>query len=213
MTTHGWGGLKRLWLGSVADELVRRVRCPVLLHRPTEGQPAIGMHRVLIALEGVEAAEALLEPALEIGHLIPGTHYTLLHVVEPHIPLVLRLGGIPTRTGDAWVREIRDTAADRFEHLARRLRGRGIVADSRVLIGRGTGEQILNFARQAGCDLIVVGTRGARGADRAVFGSVADKVVRGATQMVLIVPLGRDPAPEPEAERHDAALTSTGGAP
>jgi nucleotide-binding universal stress UspA family protein len=38
MTTHGWGGLKRLWLGSVADELVRRVRCPVLLQRPSSGR-------------------------------------------------------------------------------------------------------------------------------------------------------------------------------
>lgn len=33
MTTHGRGGLERLALGSVADEVVRRVHCPVLLVR------------------------------------------------------------------------------------------------------------------------------------------------------------------------------------
>src|SRR5215212_2395629 len=33
MTTHGRSGLKRVALGSVADEVVRRVHCPVLLVR------------------------------------------------------------------------------------------------------------------------------------------------------------------------------------
>jgi nucleotide-binding universal stress UspA family protein len=33
MTTHGRGGLTRVALGSVADEVVRRAPCPVLLVR------------------------------------------------------------------------------------------------------------------------------------------------------------------------------------
>jgi len=33
MTTHGRGGIRRVALGSVADEVVRRVHCPVLLVR------------------------------------------------------------------------------------------------------------------------------------------------------------------------------------
>jgi nucleotide-binding universal stress UspA family protein len=36
MTTHGRSGLARALLGSVADEVVRRSRCPVLLVRVTE---------------------------------------------------------------------------------------------------------------------------------------------------------------------------------
>ena len=61
-----------------------------------------------------------------------------------------------------------------------------------MLVERGAGEQILSFARRSGCDLIVVGTR-VTGLERAMFGSVADKVVRGATQMVLVVPLRVEP--------------------
>ena len=201
MATHGWGGLKRMWLGSVTDELVRLSRCPALLLRPASGPPAIGIHRVLVALESTEGAEAILEPALALGTLVQGTHYTLLQVIEPQIPLVLRMAGIPARTGAAWAREVRDIAAGHLEHLAQRLRHRGIVADARVLTGRGTGEQILNFARRAGCDLIVVGTRGAGGVDRLVFGSVADKVLRGASQMVLVVPVRTELEPELETRR------------
>src|SRR5689334_21271181 len=39
MTTHGRGPLARFWLGSVADELVRKMPVPVLLVRPQEGPP------------------------------------------------------------------------------------------------------------------------------------------------------------------------------
>ena len=37
MTTHGRGPLSRFWLGSVADELVRRATVPLLLIRPQGG--------------------------------------------------------------------------------------------------------------------------------------------------------------------------------
>jgi nucleotide-binding universal stress UspA family protein len=177
---------------------------PASLQRP----PTIGLRRILVALESTEGAEAILEAAFALGHRVQGTHYTLLHVVEPQIPLVLRLGGIPAQTGDVWVREVRDTAAGRLEHLARRLRHRGILADGRVVTGRGAGEQILNFAHQAGCDLIVLGTHGARGVDRLILGSVADKLLRGATQMVLVVPVGVEPALETRGEA--AAVAHTG---
>src|SRR5512140_1097579 len=40
MTTHGRGPLGRLWLGSVADTLVRRAGKPVLLIRAHEGEEA-----------------------------------------------------------------------------------------------------------------------------------------------------------------------------
>lgn len=36
MTTHGRGGLERAWLGSVTDQLIRRVGIPVLVAQPCE---------------------------------------------------------------------------------------------------------------------------------------------------------------------------------
>ena len=48
MSTHGRGPLSRFWLGSVADELVRRMPVPVLLVRPKEEAPmAFRSDRVL----------------------------------------------------------------------------------------------------------------------------------------------------------------------
>ena len=42
MATHGRGGIRRAWLGSVADHLIRHLEVPVLLVRPTEGAAAQG---------------------------------------------------------------------------------------------------------------------------------------------------------------------------
>jgi nucleotide-binding universal stress UspA family protein len=46
MSTHGRGGIRRAWLGSVADYLIRNLEVPVLLVRPREGEagPALGWY-------------------------------------------------------------------------------------------------------------------------------------------------------------------------
>lgn len=208
MTTHGWGGLKRLWLGSVAQALVHRVHCPTLLMRPSREAPGFGLHRILVALESADDADVLLEPALALGSLVEGAHYTLLQVVQLQPPLLLRIAGIPDRTDRDWVGQIAGEADCRLDRVASRLRHRGIAADARVLVERGAGEQILSLARRSGCDLIVVGTR-AKGLERAVFGSVADKVVRGASQMVLVVPMTREVSEVREARAMAPAAAYT----
>ncbi len=213
MTTHGWGGLKRLWLGSVADELLRQVRSPVLLLRPTRGQPAIGFHRVLVALDGTTGCEAVLESALAVAALFPGAHYTLAQVIEPPPGLVLRMLGNAARLGRAWVESHRAAVLSRLEHLGRGLRRRGFVLEVRALVGQGTGEQILKLARTTKSDLLVVGTRAPSVVDRLAFGSVADKIVRGATQPVLVVPLETAPVDGARPERRAATLAHSGQAP
>ncbi len=57
---------------------------------------------------------------------------------------------------------------------------------------------IVNLAKDKHADLIVMGTRGDRGWRRALTGSVADAVVRSATQPVLVVPSRRDGRPYPD---------------
>jgi nucleotide-binding universal stress UspA family protein len=210
MTTHGWGGVKRLWLGSVAEALVHRVHCPTLLMRPSGEAPAFGLHRILLALESADDADVLLDPALALGSLIEGAQYTLLQVVQLDPPLLLRLAGIPDRSVRDWVGQIAEEADCRLDRVAARLRHRGIAADARVLVEHGAGEQILSLAQRSGCDLIVVGTR-ATGLERAVFGSVADKVVRGATQMVLVVPLRVESEPEAAKGQEAKAVASAAG--
>ncbi len=67
MTTHGRGPVSRFFLGSVADEVVRRSPVPVLLLRPHDPPtgpatpPAIS--NVMVPLDGSALAEDVLGPA------------------------------------------------------------------------------------------------------------------------------------------------------
>lgn len=61
----------------------------------------------------------------------------------------------------------------------------GGLAMSVELAGDAASE-ITRFAREFGCDLIVVGTHGRKGLRRATLGSVAETVVRSAPCQVLV---------------------------
>src|SRR5690349_2148692 len=88
MAVVGAGPWTRRWLGSVADELVRRLPMPLLLLRPQEPAPAPGIEpafrHILIPLDGSEVAEQILEPAVALGKLMQA-EYTLLRVAKPAV--------------------------------------------------------------------------------------------------------------------------------
>jgi nucleotide-binding universal stress UspA family protein len=192
MTTHGHTGLGRLWLGSVADRLLRWVKVPVLLLRPKDGSLQTEFRHTLVALDGLPEGERVLEPAIELGSLCPDARFTLVQVVEPPIPLITRLAMRPARM-QPQRRELQENCARGYlERVAMRMRARGLHVTTQMISARGPGEQILGLAQAIGADLLVVGTHGARGVERMLLGSVADKVIRGASQAVLVVPTRRE---------------------
>lgn len=202
MTTHGRGGLSRLWLGSVADALVRHAGVPVLLVRG-EGEspadvPAPSFRRVLVPLDGSMIAEAVLEHAVRVG--TPGaTTYTLLSVVEPRLIAARPYPGMSTPPVDQDDLEPRrDEAQAYLDHVAGELRRSGATVATRVIVNLQAAPAILEAAAAEGADLIALATRGRGAVPRLVLGSVADKVVRGADTPVLVIrPMDVEPASAP----------------
>ncbi|HEU5303005.1 MAG TPA: universal stress protein [Gemmatimonadales bacterium] len=192
MTTHGHTGVNRLWLGSVADRLLRRVRVPVLLLRPKNGVPHTEFRQTLVALDGLAEGERILDPAIELASLTSDAHFTLVQVVEPPVSLITRMAMSGTTMRQHW-RDLQENCARSYlERVATRMRKRGLSVTTQMLSGPGVGEAILGLAHAIGADLVVVGTHGARGVERMLLGSVADKVIRGASQAVLVVPTQRE---------------------
>jgi len=61
--------------------------------------------------------------------------------------------------------------------------------------------EIVRYARDAGIDVIVMGTHGRTGLERLLMGSVAEKVLRDAPCSVMVVKLPRGvPAAKPDVE-------------
>jgi nucleotide-binding universal stress UspA family protein len=188
MTTHGRGPLSRLWLGSVADQLVHRLPL-LLLVRPHEAPArlgeAAGPRHLLVALDGSPRAEAVLRPAVELAKSA-GAALTLARVTEPLPPPAVDLYGLPVVLADPSVLDrLRADATAYLERLADPLRER-LKVDTRVLVHPHPATALAEEARARGCDVIALETRGRGGLPRLFLGSVADKVVRGATAAVLV---------------------------
>ena len=79
-------------------------------------------------------------------------------------------------------------AADRLNRAAADL-GAGLAHEVALLSGRAAAE-IVRYARDKGIGLVVLGTHGRTGVSRALLGSVAERVARTASCLVLTVPPG-----------------------
>lgn len=190
MTTHGRGPLSRFWLGSVADELIRRATTPILLV-PSHGSPVVGdwaLRHVLIPLDGSPLAEHILEPAVAIGALMH-SRYTLLRIYGPGIGTAVLEGPYQPMVAEALKpteEQLRAEATGYLKWVTERLASRGCNVETRVMQAHHAASAILETAQELGTDLIALETHGRRGLTRMLLGSVADKVLRGASVPVLI---------------------------
>jgi nucleotide-binding universal stress UspA family protein len=188
MTTHGRGPVSRAFLGSVADELMRRVSTPVLVVRPQQLEPdklaQAELRQVLVPVDLSPLAEQILEPVLRLARLT-GAAITLLNALEP--PHYHGPDAGPVALGAALAHEQRhaEEAGAYLERLADRLRGQGLVVRTRLVRGQHAATAIVEESG-AGYDLVALSTRGRGGVKRMLLGSVADKVVRGASIPILV---------------------------
>jgi nucleotide-binding universal stress UspA family protein len=65
MSTHGRSGVVRLIAGSVAEEVLRRSKIPVLMTRPETASRS--WKRIAVALDGSERSEAILPEAAALA--------------------------------------------------------------------------------------------------------------------------------------------------
>jgi nucleotide-binding universal stress UspA family protein len=77
-----------------------------------------------------------------------------------------------------------------------------------VLLEGDPAAEIVRYGRDAGMDLIVMGTHGRSGLERLLMGSVAEKVLRDASCSVLVVKL---PKGVPASEGADVAVAVSPG--
>jgi nucleotide-binding universal stress UspA family protein len=92
---------------------------------------------------------------------------------------------VPPSSIESFVGEI-VTGADRTMDSFLRDNFPDLKTTGRVLTGYAA-EEILHLAEEEGADLIIMGTHGRKGIDRILFGSVAEKVVKGAKCPVLTI--------------------------
>lgn len=182
--TQGLTGLAGFLLGSVAQNVAKHARRPVLVAR---GSGSV-IRRVVLALDSSEHAVRAAE-FLAAFPLPPETEITVVNVARPYDPYP----GLAPDDPYAFQREVegvrrhRREAGEKIVTAARReLEVKGLTVDTRVEVGDPAAE-VMKVAEARHADLIVAGARGGSLIPGLVMGSVADRLLKSARCPVLLV--------------------------
>jgi nucleotide-binding universal stress UspA family protein len=189
MTSRGQGGLRRLWLGSVADAMIRGSSVPILLVRPEDNpspHPVLeNLRQILVPLDGSTLAEGILDPARELAALA-GAELVLVEVIHPLASPLESQSAAPS-TFDVELTDLRrKEAADHLRKVAEQCMNAGVKATYSAPMGTNVADTILGLAESPTIGMIALATHGRGGVKRLAVGSVADKVVRAAPRPTLV---------------------------
>jgi len=151
----------------------------------TSALPESRFKRILFCTDFSESADAAFEFALDAAIRRPGSTLYLLHVIhEPDAQFWKSYMSEVDNLDAEARRAIEEKVATAY--LALVPQGLDVKVEYRIGPDAAT---ILEFALATQIDLIVLGRHGHSSVGKALFGSVAEKIVRKAHCAVLVVPL------------------------
>jgi nucleotide-binding universal stress UspA family protein len=181
MGSHGQTSASEVLLGSVTDSVLRHAHCPVLIIRRGESSKRI-VAGTDFSDPALPALKAAADEATRVGGDLTVVHSLDLVWSAAAYP-AMAFGGAPFNVGPEKMEELERIATERLEEALRQLN----VAGETVVATGSAGQVLIDVATERKAALLVVGTVGRTGLRRALLGSVAETVARGAPCSVLVV--------------------------
>jgi nucleotide-binding universal stress UspA family protein len=175
MGTHGRSGFERLFLGSTAEKVLRKARCPVMTVPPhvpeAMASGPVPFRRIVCGIDFSQSSRVALDYAMSLAQE-EAAALAVVHVIETH-PMSVDFAPPAAIDVHAWTEE----ATTRLHELVPDpVRATCSVAE---VVRQGTPyREILELARELAADLIVLGVHGRRAADLLFFGSTTHHVIR-----------------------------------
>jgi nucleotide-binding universal stress UspA family protein len=185
--------MRHLLLGSVADAVLRRAACPVLIVPPhaDDQHVVVPFKRIICPVDFSPTSAFVVNFALTLAQE-DDAEITLVHSVE--IPPELRDYAFPAEIDiDAVHAAARADALQRLRDLVPQDAREYCTVHTEAVEGR-PHRAVVRLAADQDADLIVMGAHGRSAIDRLVFGSNTYAVIRDAACPVLAVhpPVARD---------------------
>jgi nucleotide-binding universal stress UspA family protein len=182
MGTHGRTGWSRFHLGSVMEGVLRQAAVPVLAVGPgaASADGGAALRHILCPVNFDALSKATLEAAILLARET-GAQLTVLHVLEHE-----------AKTDDAL-----KTAEERLCDWAR-LAGSEQCSLQHVVRHGNAVQVIVDEAKRAGTDLLVIGARPRPTLSSIMFGTTTEALIRTAPCPVLVAPAGQDKRKEQE---------------
>lgn len=181
ISSHGYSGLNRWLLGSVAERVLHSAPCPVLVIRSP--QPP---RHVLIPLDGSALSERALEPGLDLAARLGGTATLLRAIPMLDAHLFDRAEKIEPGMGRRMEQDFHEAAENYLRDLGAEHARLGLTINH-IVTHTPAADSILRYAETHPVDVVAMSTHGRSGLGRWVYGSVTEKVLRGAPYSMLVI--------------------------
>jgi len=142
----------------------------------------MGMYdRILVPTDGSDGVERAVRHAVDLA-VRHGATVHALYVVNS-----ASYAGMPMESSWEGIDELLRSDAEDAVSLVEAVGDDHDVPVETAIVDGSPSAEIVRYAEDADCDLVVMGTHGRGGIDRLLLGSVAEKVVRASSVPVLTV--------------------------
>jgi nucleotide-binding universal stress UspA family protein len=182
--TRGLTGMTHLLLGSTAERVVQRARCPVLTVHPEDRDRHRPIRTVVLPTDfSPGAADAAAVAHRLLARLESDARIVLVHAY--HLPIEYTAYG-PIPTSVRFLEDVGVDAQDRLDQAARAMARQGLTVTTVAREGYAP-DVIVDEAKSHQADLIAMGTHGRTGLAHLLLGSTAERVVQHAPCPVITV--------------------------
>ena len=180
--THGRAGVDRVILGSVAERIVRKAGCSVMVIR---GKKYVGFKRIIVPIDFSDCSKRALEYAAATARA-HSSKLTILHVFEESFVKPYVNAANSEEEANEIIKEIERVNDSKYDEFLKTIGLEGV--DYEKLLIKGIPEtEIVEIAMEQQANLIVMGTHGRSGIKHLLIGSTAEEVVRTVHCDIIIV--------------------------
>lgn len=183
MGTHGYRGFDRMFLGSVAERTIRAVGVPVMTVKESEWDAGFRIRRILLATDFSPDSERAVCLAIHWAQILEADVEVFHAIHEAEVGFVS--DGAPGATDHQG--RLRRDALEGLQSILSRMSDAGVPAGADLTYGPASLE-ISKRAVESRANLVVMGRHGQSRLERALFGSVATRVLRQVKCSVLLPP-------------------------
>ena len=187
--SHGRSGLKRLVLGSVTEELVRTLKCPILVIRgpeQTSEEPVpveFRLKKIVVGCDFSDDSTLAFRYGLSLAQEFEAELH-LVHVLEP--TAYRNLFKTVNDAEKGYRNELKELLTRKLENMMPEDAQAWCSPVNALLEGRAD-EKLVEYASENQIDMIVLGVRGHGLVETLFVGSTTDRVARQAPCPVLAV--------------------------
>jgi nucleotide-binding universal stress UspA family protein len=136
--------------------------------------------RILVALDGSEYTDAIVDQAISMGRIC----YSIFYAISVIVFFPESLAIAPQLE-----EEVAKKTRKFLEIVKKKIEKENLTCETIVRLDVQPHVPIVEEAKKRGADLIIMGTRGVTGLKRVFLGSVAQKVIGYAPCPVMVVPV------------------------